>query len=218
MAVVTSGFAPVRVGPAPGNTPAPLPSTQGPAATSQAPPAPAAEAPTARPAAAVPAAAVASRPVGKGTRKGSEPSGPLRGPLGSQYTQYTSQAQGLSFVYPEDVLTPLGNAADGGSQTFASADGRTVVAVAAQPNTAGTSLAEAFAQAARKDVGREVTYTASGSRWYVVSGYEGDTLFYEKVVLGGGAFKALRITFPRQQRAANYAMVEAMSNSFKSLN
>jgi hypothetical protein len=202
MAIVTSGFEPVRVGPVLGGSPAPMPTTETPATTSQAPaaPAPIAEAPTAAPVAAVPAAAVPS------------------GPVGSRYTQYTNQAQGISFVYPEDVLTPLGGSADGGSQTFASADGRTVVAVSAQPNTAGTSLADAYAQAARKDVGREVTYTASGSRWYVVSGYEGDTLFYEKVVLGDGAFKSLRITFPRAYRAAHYDMVEAMSNSFKSVN
>lgn len=193
LAFVTGGLRPVVVGPTAPPTAAPL-VTPVPEAT----PVPAEPAPVSE---AAPAEAPRDLPA------------PPAGPVGSQFTQYTNAPGGYSLVYPEDLLTPQGEA--GTAQRFASADGRTVVDVNAV-SAGGTGIPEAFAQARRTDTGREVTYTASGASWYVVSGYEGPTLFYEKVVLANDAFKTLRIAFPREYRDAYYDAVEAMSLSFKS--
>jgi hypothetical protein len=138
-------------------------------------------------------------------------------PMGQPYGEYVNDRFGYSFAYPEDLLRPQGESADGTSQQFVSADGQTVVAVGAAPDLTGMTLEDAYAQARRAAGGREVTYKASGASWYVVSGYEGNRLFYEKTFLRGDTFKTLSISFPRQYRAKYYAMVEAMSNSFKSL-
>lgn len=193
LAFVTGGLRPVVVGPTAPPTAAPL-VTPVPEAT----PVPDEPAPVSE---AAPAEAPRDLPA------------PPAGPIGEQYTQYTNTAGGYSLVYPEDLLTPQGEA--GPAQRFASADGRTVVDVNAV-SAGGTGVPEAFAQARRPDTGREVTYTASGASWYVVSGYEGPTLFYEKTVLANDTFKTLRIAFPREYRDAYYDAVEAMSLSFKS--
>lgn len=187
MAIATGGFRPVAVGPA---TPVvPVPITPAPAPT-------AVPSPVATP----------------------EPEGAVNtGPIGQQYGQYTNERFGYSFIYPEDLLLPQGESADGASQQFVSADGETVVAVGAAPNPTGMTFDEAYAQARQTGGGREVTYKTSGENWYVVSGTEGTRLFYEKVFLIGDTFKALSISFPRQYRAQYHDLVEEMSNSFKSL-
>ncbi|MFN3428481.1 MAG: DnaJ domain-containing protein [Candidatus Sericytochromatia bacterium] len=198
LALVTGGLRPVVVGPTAPPTAAPL-VTPVPEATpvpEEPAPAPVSEATPTPPPRDLPA----------------PPAAPA-GTVGTQFTQYTNAAGGYSFVYPEDLVTPQGET--GPAQRFASADGRTVVDVNAV-GAAGTGIPGAFAQARRQDTGREVTYTASGASWYVVSGYEGPTLFYEKTVLTGDTFKTLRIAFPREHREAYYDAVEAMSLSFKS--
>lgn len=187
MAIATGGFRPVEVGPATPVVPIPLT----PATTPTPVPSPVAT---------------------------SEPEGAVNtGPIGQQYGQYTNERYNYAFVYPEDLLLPQGESADGASQQFISADGETLVSVGAAPNPTGMTLEEAYAHARQPAGGREVTYKASGPTWYVVSGYEGSRLFYEKTFLIGDTFKTLAISFPRQHRAQYYDLVEEMSNSFKSL-
>jgi hypothetical protein len=196
LAFVTGGLRPVVVGPTAPPTAAPLVTPVPEATPVPAEPTPVSEAtPTEAP------------------RELPAPPAQPAGPVGTQFTQYTNAAGGYSLVYPEDLLAPQGEA--GTAQRFQSADGRTVVDVNAV-SAGGTGIPEAFAQARRPDTGREVTYTASGASWYVVSGYEGPTLFYEKAILANDAFKTLRIAFPREYRDAYYDAVEAMSLSFKS--
>jgi hypothetical protein len=139
------------------------------------------------------------------------------GPVGQRYAQYTNERYGYSFLYPEDLVIPQGESADGSGQQFVSADGQTVVAIGAAPNTTNAPLEAAFAEAQRHQAGREVTAKAWGGNWYMVSGNEGTMRFYEKTYLTHGLFKTLAVTFPRQYRGTYDPLVDEMIDSFKTL-
>lgn len=63
----------------------------------------------------------------------------------------------------------------------------------------------------------ELTYRPRGRSWFVLSGYRGDTIYYEKVMFscGGSVVNVLAITYPATQRNLYDPVVEHMENSFR---
>lgn len=132
-------------------------------------------------------------------------------PVPMTYTAFTDDAGGYRAVYPS---TFRGQATPNHiGQRFVSPDGRAEIVTVAVPAPVG--LEQAYASAA-SGANREVSYQARGEHWYVVSGYEGDTLFYEKVIAGNGQFKSLRVTVPREERDRYDGVIEQISHGFKS--
>jgi hypothetical protein len=130
-------------------------------------------------------------------------------PVTSGYETITDSAGGYAIAVPAS-LTERAQTQNG--QRFATPDGRVQLLTESVP--APMSIANAYRQAVAVP-GREVTYKASGGSWYVVSGYEGQTLFYEKTVWSDGRFKSFRFTVPRALRSTYYTPIEHVANSFK---
>ena len=63
----------------------------------------------------------------------------------------------------------------------------------------------------------DVTYEPRGRNWFVVSGYRGDQIYYEKVMFtcGGGVANVLAIAYPKAKRDLFDAVVERMEDEFK---
>ena len=64
----------------------------------------------------------------------------------------------------------------------------------------------------------EITYQPGGRSWFVLSGYRGDQIYYEKVMFscGGRIVNILAIAYPTSERSQFDPVVERMEDSFKS--
>jgi hypothetical protein len=59
-----------------------------------------------------------------------------------------------------------------------------------------------------------------GRSWFVISGYRGDDIYYEKVMFscGGSVVNVLAITYPKSLRSDYDPVVEQMEDSFRPSN
>jgi len=63
----------------------------------------------------------------------------------------------------------------------------------------------------------ELTYRPRGHSWFVLSGYRGDDIYYEKVMFscGGQVVNVMAITYPSGERDLYDPVVERMEDTFK---
>ena len=63
----------------------------------------------------------------------------------------------------------------------------------------------------------EITYQPRGRSWFVLSGYRGDQIYYEKVMFscGGRVVNILAIAYPTSERDQFDPLVERMEDTFK---
>ena len=63
----------------------------------------------------------------------------------------------------------------------------------------------------------ELTYRPRGRSWFVLSGYRGDSIYYEKVMFScrDRLVNVFAITYPVSQRDLYDSVVERMENAFK---
>jgi len=69
-----------------------------------------------------------------------------------------------------------------------------------------------------RDAGQAVTYQTSGRNWFVLSGTQGDRVFYERHMLshGGAMTEDFVISYPAAAKTAYDPIVVRMSKSFRS--
>ena len=63
----------------------------------------------------------------------------------------------------------------------------------------------------------ELTYRPRGRSWFVLSGYRGNNIYYEKVMFScaGGVVNVLAITYPTDERDLYDPVVEQMEDTFR---
>jgi hypothetical protein len=63
----------------------------------------------------------------------------------------------------------------------------------------------------------EITFQPRGRSWFVLSGYRGDQIYYEKVMFscGGRVVNILAIAYPTSERGQFDPVVERMEDTFK---
>jgi hypothetical protein len=66
----------------------------------------------------------------------------------------------------------------------------------------------------------EMTYVPRGRSWFVISGYRGDDIYYEKVMFScaGRVVNVFAITYPKDLRRHYDPVVEQMEDSFRPSN
>jgi hypothetical protein len=66
----------------------------------------------------------------------------------------------------------------------------------------------------------QMTYVPRGRSWFVISGYRGDDIYYEKVMFScaGSVVNIFAITYPQGLRHEYDRVVERMENSFRPSN
>jgi hypothetical protein len=62
-----------------------------------------------------------------------------------------------------------------------------------------------------------MTYVPRGRSWFVISGYRGDDIYYEKVMFScaGGVVNVFAISYPEALRHLYDPVVEQMEDSFR---
>jgi hypothetical protein len=135
-------------------------------------------------------------------------------PVGNGWQSYTNTRFGMSFEYPANIFALLDPPPENGDgRAFASADA--LLMIFATHNT----LNETPASMKRDMVGmqdyEEVTYSPSGDTWLVLSGYRGDTIFYEKYFFRDGVISAFAIEFPQERKPFYAPIIERIEDSFR---
>jgi hypothetical protein len=109
-----------------------------------------------------------------------------------------------------------GLSGDGG--TFVSEDGRAKLVVFGAENTENFTPAEYRSIILKEFAGYdEVTYGPRGSTWFVLSGFRGGDIYYQKVMFscGGRIINALSITFPRDEKPFYEPIIERVEDNFR---
>lgn len=108
---------------------------------------------------------------------------------------------------------------NGDGKAWTSVDGRGHIAVYGGYVVVADDFAgyrEFLLETARND-GVDITYSAAKPGWFAYSGFKGETIVYAKVVVSDRCDTLtahhLRITYPREQRAAYAPIVKHMAHS-----
>jgi hypothetical protein len=136
----------------------------------------------------------------------------------SQWSVYTNDRFGFRLVYPDRWFASQSESEDGDGSTFVSRDGRARLVVFGAHNAEGlspqdyrTTLLDAFGGY------DELTYSPVGRTWFVLSGYRGDDIYYQKVMFScaGQIINVLSIRFPTSEKPVYAPIIEAIEDRFR---
>lgn len=124
-------------------------------------------------------------------------------PAAADMLTYENSRFGTSVTFPLDVFDQIEQAPENGDgRTFSSEDG-------AELSIFGSNNAEGLTPdglidrltGVGQDSGMPVEYKASGNSWAVVSGYDGDTIYYERHEFGANdIIHTVSMRYPRDLR------------------
>jgi hypothetical protein len=128
----------------------------------------------------------------------------------SRWVQYFHPEFGTRIAYPADLL-PRSTISETGA-IFEGASAKLDVSARRLPEVATADAARQLMQGS-PGYGN-VTYSAGGKNWLVVSGYRGGDIFYEKYYFVRGTVQGFSFRYPTADQALYDSIVEAMENSF----
>lgn len=136
--------------------------------------------------------------------------------LPSQWRFFAEPDFGASIRYPADTFERLPDQNGSTGAAFASFDGNARLVVAAWENSGETPGTFKDRLLSGGEYG-DLTYEPNGRSWFVLSGYRGDEIYYEKVMYtcGRRLVNAFAITYPVAERAIYDPMVERLEDSFR---
>jgi len=110
---------------------------------------------------------------------------------------YTNVRFQYSICYPQDLLVPQGEAENSDGQKFLAKDGAAKLIVFGQNNALNKPLKDALEDTASRLAGEsgKVTHKALKSDWFVVSGRNGQSVFYAKTLYAHEQFKSFELTY-----------------------
>jgi hypothetical protein len=134
------------------------------------------------------------------------------------WTTYRNERFGYSLFYPAAVFKS-GEARDAGSgQNFVSRDGRTKIVVFGTLNTEHFSPHE-YRRVILKEFGGydRMDYSPTGKSWFVLSGFRGENIYYQKVMFSCGdkVINVFSMTFPTAEKPFYEGLIETMEDHFK---
>ncbi len=134
------------------------------------------------------------------------------------YATYENARFGYRVLYPTSLVTPLPEADNGDGRVWKSDDGKFKLSAWGENNAFNRTL-RAQMDAARREWAKDharVTYTRYTPQFYVLSGFTGGEIFYEKTVPQGDGFASILWQFPKGKRPLMDAVVARTSHAFKS--
>ena len=129
---------------------------------------------------------------------------------------YKNGISGLEMPYPAGLLEIMPEADSKISRGFQNAD-RTVTLVALSSVNLFDDAASYRTYLMDQPNYKDVTYKPSGSGWFVLSGYRGDNIFYEKYVFSDDRllFQGFIIEYDKTQKETYNAVTAHISKSFR---
>lgn len=138
----------------------------------------------------------------------------LRAPRSRDWTRVVDNEHGTEIAYPSNIFEPVESEEGAEGREFVSRDGEARFGIyAGQQSETLKDMRKRFLS--DPDYGR-VTYKPKSKSWFVLSGYRGENVFYEKYILHrSGVLHAFALEFPNAQRALYAPIVERMEDSFR---
>ena len=126
-------------------------------------------------------------------------------------TLYGNSRFGFSFSYPKYLVAdrPPDNG-DG----ICLRNKRGLVITASGMHNANEETLESEMNERRKDFD-EVVYEKKGKNWFVLSGFKGDKILYDKIFLGLAETNSIRFEYPRVDKKLYDKIVSSVVQSFK---
>lgn len=103
----------------------------------------------------------------------------------------------------------------GDGAIFTALDGAAEIRAWAAYNVLDQDLAALLREALEQHGGDEVTYRRQGGGWFVLSGYSGEAIFYEKALLDEEAVYHLAVRYPAAQRDLYDPLLGTLAASFR---
>lgn len=132
------------------------------------------------------------------------------------YNTYRNARFGTVVQYPSNLLIPQRESDSGDGRRFISRDGDVELSVYGFHNKNNRTVNREMLRAIndwRRD-GARLTYWKWQGGWFVLSGYVGSDIFYEKTLYRNGVFHTLIWQYPKQMRKALDAPVTRSVRSF----
>ena len=113
-----------------------------------------------------------------------------------KWTTYTIPQTGTSVDFPASIFTKEAGQPDGYGQRFRTSDGRADLTVQAAPNVSNDSPA---AFLARKHPPSHIQYKRVTPRFFAVSSYKGDKIWYDRCNFSRGLVHCVMINYPARE-------------------
>jgi hypothetical protein len=132
-----------------------------------------------------------------------------------KWNVYTNVRFHYSVCYPQDLLSPLGEAENSDGQTFLAKDGAKLV-VFGQNNSLNEPLEDRLTDSASRLTGTsgKVTYRVIKPAWFVVSGQTGQSVFYAKTLYAGEQFKSFELTYGISESSVYKPIIGRLAGCF----
>ncbi|OPZ00218.1 hypothetical protein A5906_18490 [Bradyrhizobium sacchari] len=127
-----------------------------------------------------------------------------------RWTRYTIPQTGTSVDLPSSIFTEEAGRPDGYGQRFRTADGRADLTIQAAPNLANDSPA---AFLAKKHPPSRIQYKRVTPRFFAVSSYKGDKVWYDRCNFSERLVHCVLINYPAEEEHAWDDVVTHMSLS-----
>lgn len=114
-----------------------------------------------------------------------------------RWTTYSIPETGTSVDFPSSIFTERAGRPEGHGQRFRTADGRANLTIQAATNSSNDSPASFLA---RKHPPSHITYKRITSRFFVVSSYRGDKIWYDRCNFSRGLVHCVLINYPASEK------------------
>lgn len=114
----------------------------------------------------------------------------------ARWTTYSIPETGTSVDLPTSIFTEESGRPDGYGQRFRTADGRADLTIQAVPNVSNDSPA---AFLAKKHPPTRIQYKRVTSRFFAVSSYKGDKVWYDRCNFSRGLVHCILINYPASE-------------------
>jgi hypothetical protein len=134
------------------------------------------------------------------------------------WKSYTNGRFQYAICYPEDLLVPLGESENSDGQKFLAKDGGQLI-VFGQNNALDETLKDALAETGSRLAGAsgKVTYKVLKPDWFVLSGRNGETVFYAKTLYSHDQFKSFELTYDQSKAAVYQPLIGRLASCFVDL-
>lgn len=128
-----------------------------------------------------------------------------------KYNTYTNKLYGFSIEYPQNFKSSANNL----GIVLSTNDSEIIAAGFKNPSHLDSSQ---YCENSISQVKGQVTYKRIENGWYVLSYIQGNTISYEKLVVGTNYCNGFTITYPREKASEYNSIVQSISNTFKAPN
>ncbi len=135
----------------------------------------------------------------------------------SDWQRFVDPEFGAEAVYPAHIFAVIPPDPSVPGTAFISADGKAKLAIGSWSNDKNESPLQFRDKLLSDTRYATLTYRPRGRSWFVLSGYRGDKIYYEKVIYSCSkrVVNAFAIMYPIAQRSLYDSIVERMEDQFR---